>query len=250
MAKTGTLLAVWAFTALGVARADFTREYLMTGGLNSGQVWSGRLTVMVKGDRLARYVPVIDLLKAGSSLAEIIDLQQGTFTEINFRDKTYSVSPIADIAQAMEQARQKGKAKKPVIEDTDQTRKISGFDARMRIQKSEVKNYGATTELWLAPAVPGHQEEIEFQKRMCRQSASYAVLADRDVCEETSKVRGMPVLVVTKTLRKGKGPGDKYNADVTLELTGFSSNPVDAAKFEVPTGFRKVSSRTLRQLRK
>ena len=37
--------------------------------------------------------------------------------------------------------------------------------------------------------------------------------------------------------------------EMTTELSGFSSAPVDAAKLEVPTGFKQVESEMVKALR-
>jgi hypothetical protein len=38
--------------------------------------------------------------------------------------------------------------------------------------------------------------------------------------------------------------------EITSELSGFSSGPVDASKFEVPAGFKQVESEMLKRSRR
>ncbi len=244
MAKTSALLALLVFT-VSAARADFTREYRITLGLNSGQVWSGKMAIMILGDRYVRYLPIMDLQKAGFYRAVVIDLKQGTYTEINFDDRSYSVSALSEVVQAVERARQKGKIKPPVFEETDQIKKISGFEARLRIEKIEIaKDLSNISEAWLSSNIPGYNEEEEFQKRLCQQRPSYAVLVE-STCEDSGKLHGMPVLATSKTQRKGKA-----SVDSTIELISISTDPVDPAKFEIPADFKKVPSKIIQNLLK
>jgi hypothetical protein len=53
-----------------------------------------------------------------------------------------------------------------------------------------------------------------------------------EVAQELNQMEGVPVL---SAIKMGGG-----GAEITLEIAGFSSGPADAAKFEVPAGFKKV----------
>jgi hypothetical protein len=174
---------------------------------------------MVKGDRMAHM---------GAETIQVIDLAKETITDINLKNKTYSVMTFAQMTQAMEQMSQKAAAqsdgKKPEmtfkasLKETGQTKAISGFTTReviltlvMEGTDKESGNKGGmnvVSDMWLAPDVPGYSEVRDFQQRMAAKMAwtpgSSAFAQGRgdmakafgDLAKESAKLNGVPVLTV------------------------------------------------------
>src|SRR5215813_8786197 len=105
--------------------ADFSYEQTtkMTGGAMMGMMkiagaFSKQLrepvqnTVSVKGNRMVHW---------SKDHAQIIDLDSETFTDVNFPKKQYSVMTFAEMTQAMEQALQRGQARKSESQPSDTT---------------------------------------------------------------------------------------------------------------------------------
>jgi hypothetical protein len=113
----------------------------------------------------------------------VIDLGSGTITSIDFQKKQYSVMTFDEMKQMMEQMSQKmqksdkGEMKFKVSANaTGKTKQVSGFEAKEMIMKMEMegtdKESGqkggmtVTTDMWIAPGIPGYQEVRDFYKRM------------------------------------------------------------------------------------
>ena len=131
-------------------------------------------TIAVKGDRMVHRT---------STHASVIDLGSGTITSIDFQKKQYSVMTFDEMKQMMEQMSQKmqkndkGEMKFKVSANaTGKTKQVSGFEAKEMIMKMEMegtdKESGqkggmtVTTDMWIAPGIPGYQEVRDFYKRM------------------------------------------------------------------------------------
>ncbi len=169
-------------------------------------------TVSVKGDMMVH--------RTGTH-ASVIDLGAGTITSIDFQKKTYSVMTFEEMKQMMEQMAQKmqknDKAEmqfKVSADATGKTKQVSGFEAKEMIMKMEMqgtdKDSGqkggmtVTTDMWIAPGVPGYQEVRNFQKRMAEKlnwtpggnmfmSNPQVSQGMAEVYKEVAKVDGMPV---------------------------------------------------------
>ena len=175
-----------------------------------------RTSVVVKGDRMAH-------LSADS--ATIIDLANENITEVNFKQKSYSVLTFAQMAQALDQMAKKtakesgGKAEmsfKASVKESGQTRQISGLATREVIltmimegtdkESGEKGSMTVTANMWLAKDVPGYGEVLAFNRRMAQKLAwmpgSNALAQGRgdlakafgDLQKESAKLEGVPVL--------------------------------------------------------
>jgi hypothetical protein len=314
--------------------ADFGYEQTskMTGGMLMGAmkvvgVFSKQATqpiktsVLVRGDQMAT---------VSADSAQVTDLAKETITEINFKNKTYSVITFAQMAQAMEQISKKaaqqqgGKTDvqfKASIKETGKTQQLAGLATREVILTLEMQgtdkesgSSGAltvTSDMWLARDVPGYAEVRAFHQRMAQkvawapgssaftQGRSDMAKAYADLYKESAKLDGVPVLTVVSMggsqaegqpeqpaarkqesespsiggalgrlsglgglgrSKKKEEPKQEQPAaqsssaqgvlmEMTTEMSGFSSGPVDASKFQAPAGFKQVESEMLKGLR-
>jgi hypothetical protein len=170
------------------AQADFSYQETskITGGMLAGMMkFAGvfskqarepmQSTVALKGNRLAH---------RSSMHASIIDLDSKTITEIDLQKKTYSVMTFEQMKQMLDNMSQKMHQQKPEAQmdlkvsakATGNKKQIAGFDAkemmvRIEMQSTDEKTgqTGAmvvTTDLWIAPSVPGYSEVREFYRKM------------------------------------------------------------------------------------
>jgi hypothetical protein len=178
-----------------------------------------KTTVMVKGDRMAH---------VGAETIQVIDLGKETITDINLKNKTYSVMTFAQMVQAMDQMSQKAAAQpdnkkaemnfKASVKETGQTKVISSLNTReviltlvMEGTDKESGNKGSMnviSDMWMAPDVPGYGEVRAFHQRMAAKMSwtpgSSAFTQGRgdmakafgDLSKESAKLEGVPVLVV------------------------------------------------------
>jgi hypothetical protein len=231
MKKRALQLGFLAVFAAASVYADFGYEQTskMTGGMLMGAmkvvgVFSKKATepiktsVLVRGDQMAT---------VSADSAQVTDLAKETITEINFKNKTYSVITFAQMAQAMEQMSKKvapqqgGKTDvqfKASIKETGKTQQISGLETREVILTLEMQgtdkesgSSGAltvTSDMWLARDVPGYAEVRAFHQRMAQkvawapgssaftQGRSDMAKAYADLYKESAKLDGVPVLTV------------------------------------------------------
>jgi hypothetical protein len=169
-------------------------------------------TVAVKGDMMVHRT---------ATHASVIDLAAGTITSIDFQKKQYSVMTFEEMKQMMEQMSQKmqknDKAEmkfKVSANATGKSKQVSGFEAKEMIMKMEMegtdKDSGqkggmtVTTDMWIAPGVPGYQEVRNFQRRMAEKlnwtpggnmfmSNPQVSQGMAEVYKEVAKLDGMPV---------------------------------------------------------
>jgi hypothetical protein len=335
MGKRSIQLGFLAVFAAASLYADFSYEQTskMTGGMLMGAmkvvgVFSKQATqpiktsVLVRGDQMAT---------VSADSAQVTDLVKETITEINFKNKTYSVITFAQMAQAMEQMSKKaaeaqgGKADvqfKASIKETGKTQQLAGLATREVILTLEMQgtdkesgSSGAltvTSDMWLARDVPGYAEVRAFHQRMAQkvawapgsgaftQGRSDMAKAYADLYKESAKLDGVPVMTVVSMggsqaegqpgqaqqppaqkqeqpsiggalgrlsglgglgrSKKKEEPKQEQPAaqpssapgvlmEMTTEMSGFSSGPVDSSKFQAPAGFKQVESEMLKGLR-
>jgi hypothetical protein len=173
------------------AQADFSYQETskITGGMLAGMmkvagVFSKQArepmqsTVALKGNRLAH---------RGSMRASIIDLDSKTITEIDLQKKTYSVMTFEQMKQMLDDMAQKMHQQKPEAQmdlkvsakATGNTKQVAGYDAKEMLVRIEMQGTdektgqtGAmvvTTDLWIAPMIPGYGEMREFYRKMAAQ---------------------------------------------------------------------------------
>ena len=234
-ARAGMLTALGCGCLLG----DFSYQqtHKLTGGVLAGMmkvagVFSKQArepitsTVRVKGDRMATL---------SASNGHIVDLQKETITEIDFRNKTYSVVTFGEMARALKEgeARRAGErgeqadiTVKASVQQTGQSKLISGLQARQVLLTVELEGTDSKTgqrgvfmvlnaDMWLAD-VPGYQEVKSFYQRMSQKLAwsPGAVMAGAqradvskgmaELAREAAKLDGVPVYEVIRMNLKGE----------------------------------------------
>jgi hypothetical protein len=244
MIKQALLPACAALLTAGTLFADFSYDQSskITGGAMAGAmkvigVFSKQATqpikstVMVKGDRMAH---------VGAETVQVIDLANETITDINLKNKTYSVMTFAQMVQAMDQMSQKAAAQpdskkaemnfKASVKETGQTKVISSLNTReviltlvMESTDKESGNKGSMnviSDMWMAPDVPGYGEVRAFHQRMAAKmswtpgSSAFSqgrgdmTKAFGDLSKESAKLEGVPVLQVVSMGAAAEGqPG-------------------------------------------
>ena len=191
-------------------------------------------TVALKGDKM---------VTRSATHASIVDLDSQTITSVDLQKKTYSVMTFEEMKEALERMSQKMKqppADKPSVDfkvsvnSTGNTRQISGFDAKEMVLKMEMQStdpqsgqQGAmviTTNVWIAPAVPGYSEVRDFHRRMAEKlnwtpggNNMFAARPDvakgmAEVYSQAAKLDGMPVLQTVSMGAEGQ-PGAQSSGD-------------------------------------
>jgi hypothetical protein len=186
-------------------------------------------TTYLKGNRMAH---------VGKESTEIIDLDKETFTRIDHSKREYSVMTFEQMKKAMEDAakqmEQRMNQRTPEEERADvsfnakvrdgaQSKQISGLDTKLMILTLEMEakdkqsgQKGAmafTSDMWMAPDILGYDEVREFQRKLAVKMgimagpgmSSMAGMMQRsmmkgmgDLVKEGSKLKGTPVLTVTR----------------------------------------------------
>ncbi len=186
-----------------------------------------KTAVLVKGDVMAHTT---------ADSATIIDVGKETITEVNFKQKTYSVMTFAQMAQYLDQMSKKAAQQsgnkgemnfKASVKETGQTRDISGLATRevvlTMIMESTDKESGqkgslaVTSNMWLAKNVPGYEEVRAFQVKMAQklawmpgsnmftQGRGDMARAFGDLQKEGAKLDGVPVLQLVSMGAAGEG---------------------------------------------
>lgn len=246
MKKLVTIAGIMALAGSGLL-ADFS--YQETSTITGGMMMSVmriagafskqarepiQSTVAVKGDKM---------LHRTSHTASVIDLASGTITHIDFQKKQYSVMTFEEMKQMMEQMSQKvqksDKGEKAEVKfkvsanATGKSKAVAGFEAKEMIMKMEMegadKESGqkggmtVTTDMWVAPGIPGYQEVRDFQKRMAEKlnwsPGGNMFMANpqvsqgmAEVSKELAKLDGMPVQTFISMGMSGQ-PGAAPAAD-------------------------------------
>jgi hypothetical protein len=243
MTMRGVVVAGLTCLATAGLKADFSYDQTtkITGGAMASMmkvvgVFSRsarepvKTSVLVKGDTMAH---------ASADSTMIIDVGKETITQVNFKQKTYSVITFAQMAQyldqmskkAAEQSGAKGEMNfKASVKETGQTKQISGLDTRevvlTMVMEGTDKESGqkgsmtVTSNMWLAKSVPGYEEVRAFSQKMAQKLAwmpgSNAFTQGRgdmakafgDLQKEGAKLDGVPVLQLVSMGGAGEGqPG-------------------------------------------
>jgi hypothetical protein len=219
--------------------ADFTYEQnsKITGGMMAGMMkFAGAFsksarepmhsTVIVKGDRMATVT--------GDRIS-VIDLGKETFTDVDLKNKTYSVITFAEMTQALQKAAEKMKSNdsdftvSADVKNTGAARQIGGFDTKqtiltMNMEGTDKKSGNkvvmkVATDMWLAPSVPGYDEVRDFSLKMGQKMAwspnsgfLSAMSAQpgmgkgmAETYKEMAKLSGVPVLQIIRMNSTGSG---------------------------------------------
>ena len=187
-----------------------------------------KTTIVVKGNRMATL---------HQDTATVTDLDKETITQINFKEKTYSVMTFAEMKEALTKSAQRMGQKdenvdmkwKLDVKDTGQSKAIQGQNCSQHIVTitTEVKDQksGQTGEMkmvsdmWLAPDVAGYEEIRKFHERMAAKldwssgqnfGAMMGGRAEfsqgmKEMQKQAAKLQGIPVLQITTMGGEGAG---------------------------------------------
>lgn len=135
----------------------------------------------------------------------LTDLDTQTMTTIQHRDKTYKVTPLSQIGEALKKA---GGELKADIKETGQQKKIGGFNCRQVIMNMTVQSAQMSmvmeNEMWISSEVPGVAEMQALSARMAERGI---VPTNSDpqmrrmvagIQSQMSKLKGVPVLQITR----------------------------------------------------
>ena len=204
----------------------------------------------VKGNRMARL---------GPDRGQITDLDKETITNLNFKNKTYSVMTFAEMRAMMTRlspntGKETAGAVSVQSHETGKSRTIGAVTAKEMLVTVKIPESEINEDVWIAPMVVGYDEVRQFQSRMAQKMGSASAPGMQrtmaEAAKAVNKVNGVPVLKtssITTKMPPGIPPaqgGAPTPAgpmiETSTELRGFSSAPVDASKFEIPAGFKKV----------
>jgi hypothetical protein len=223
--------------------ADFSYEQVsqMTGGSmlrmmkmvpGGGKATSPQTSrIMLKGNRMAT---------ATQDSISIIDIDAETMTDINLKDRKFSVITFAEYKQAMQALAQK--MTKPgtdapamefsvKVDPTGQTKPIEGMTTKQFIMtlttgikdasSGQTVNMDMVSDMWMAPAIAGYQQIQQFYTRMAEKMGwvpgmmnNPMMMGQRGYSEgmakmvkEASKLEGVPVLQIVTMQGMGGMPG-------------------------------------------
>ena len=173
-----------------VSLAKFAGAFSQQAGQMTAPVNS---SVLVKGNRMARI---------NQDKTEIIDLDQGTITQIDSTKKQYSVVTFQEMKQAMEDALKKAQQQpqqptpappgnnppppemkfKVTVTNTGASKQVAGLSATESIlkmavdakdrQTNQTGNLAITNDMWMVPEIPGYSEVRDFERRMALKMGS------------------------------------------------------------------------------
>ena len=210
---SGPLLADFTYQETSTITGGMVASMMKVAGVFSKQAREPiQSTVSVKGDRMVHRT---------QNRASVIDLSTQTITTVDFQKKTYSVMTFDEMKQALEQMQERMKKNdqgqmsfKVEANATGKTKQAAGFDCKEMILKMTLEatdeksgqkgGMVITTDMWIAPAVPGYQEVRNFYRRMAEKLAwtpgGNMFMANPDaakgmaeVYKEVAKLDGVPV---------------------------------------------------------
>ena len=195
-------------------------------------------TVSIKGDRK---------MTVTGDTAQIVDLAEEKVYDINMKNKTYTVTTLAEMRRQMEEARKKAAAQAPretaepsqpapgergepqkevevdfSLKESGQKRAINGFDAREVVMTVAVREKGKkleesgglvmTSNSWLAPKIPAMNEVAQFDLRYAQKLGASAMLDAQQMAMVTAMYPGMKEAMA-------KLEAENVNMDGTAVLT-------------------------------
>ena len=239
MRRISTMLLVFLVFGASALQAEFsyTRTTRVTGGslLNMSRFIPGgggirepqTHTVAVKGGKIVTY---------DKDTATVIDADAETMTQIDFKKKQYSVITFAEMKQAilalrqqMEQMQAQLKAQgqempainpldsfKISVNDTGQTKQISGLDTKNYVVTMEINSppgappnlltSKSTMDSWVTPKLPGYDEVSQFGLKLASKMSDFMpdmgnlgmsrpdiARSANEMGKEMAKMNGIPV---------------------------------------------------------
>jgi hypothetical protein len=202
-------------------------------------------TVAVKGDRKATRT---------DQRGQIIDLAEEKVYDIDYRDKSYTVTTFAELRRQMEEARRRAaeQAKNSgtpapapsdarqkefevdfSLKESGQRKTVNGFDAREVVMTIAVREKGKTLEeggglvmtgnSWVAPTIAGVSEVAVFDRRYAEKLA----LATMIDAKQMAQVMAMYPMMADAMKRL---QAENVNLDGTLVMTVVNVEAVASAE--------------------
>jgi hypothetical protein len=202
-------------------------------------------SVAVKGDRK---------INRTDQAGQIVDLKEEKVYDVNYKDKSYTVTTFAQIRQQMEEARRKAAeqatksadAAKPSgannaenvqvdfdIKESGQRKAVNGFDAREVVMTIAVHEKGKkldeagglvmTANTWLAPKMPAMKELADFDRRYAEKLALATML---DAQQMATVLAMYPMM--GEAMKKMQA--ENVNLDGTAVMTTISVDAVGNPK--------------------
>ena len=238
---------LWLTAAMALAlpvQADFSYE--QTSQITGGSML--RMMKMIPGGGKATQPQTSRILLKGNRLAtvsqdsiSVTDIDAETMTNIDLKEKKYSVITFAEMREAMkamEKKMQGSKTDQPAMEfsvkvdATGQTKPIDGLATKQFImtlttgfkdqQSGQTVNMDMVSDMWLAPKIAGYEQMQQFYVRMAEKmnwvpgmmSANPMMMGQKGASEgmakmvkEASKLDGIPVFQVMTMQGMGGMPG-------------------------------------------
>ena len=259
MRRISTMLLVFFVFGASALQAEFsyTRTTRVTGGslLNMSRFIPGgggirepqTHTVAVRGGKMVTY---------DKDIATVIDADAETMTQIDFKKKQYSVITFAEMKQAilalrqqMEQMQAQLKAQgqempainpldsfKISVNDTGQTKQISGLDTKNYVVTMEINSppgappnlltSKSTMDSWVTPKLPGYDEVSQFGLKLASKMSDFMpdmrnlgmsrpdiTRSANEMSKEMAKMNGIPVYE-TFTMRSVQPAGPSLGGAV------------------------------------
>ena len=220
--------SLFAFLGVQPMLADFSYEQKsqITGGMMtklafmSKQIREPQVSaVMLKGNRMAH---------VSEGRISVIDAGKETITDINLKDKTYSVMTFAQMKQMMEEAQKKMGQKADVsvsvdVKETGETQTIQGMNCKefvltMKMTTTDAKS-GKSADMvmvshnWVTKDVPGISETREFHMKMGQKLGSYMPGGGMSMMNRPDMQQGMAKMYESAM---------KMNGMTILQTTGMS----------------------------
>ena len=190
------------------ARADFsyTTTTKSSGGMMAAAANNRTTKTYLKGQKM---------VSDSGDTSTIIDFDAQTFTHVDKRAKTYSVTKFSDLDQAFKEANADVKVD---VKETGQRKNINGYNASEVIMSMDMDNPQARQagmkmhiemDMWISSDVPGSQEQRAFFERN-RGKFPWAAMAGggrgnqgmqkaiADLQRKMSELKGLPVLQIMK----------------------------------------------------
>jgi hypothetical protein len=209
-----TLLADFSYEETSTITGGAMASMMKVAGVFSKQAREPiHSTIALKGNQM---------MHRSANNGSVIDLDAQTITTIDFQKKTYSVMTFEEMKQMLEQMSEKMKQNdkgqmdfKVSADNTGKTQSVAGYDTKELILKMEMQatdqqsgqsgSMVITTDMWIAPEVPGYGEVRAFYRRMAEKIAwtpggnMFMTRPDvgkgmAEVSKEMAKLDGIPVL--------------------------------------------------------
>lgn len=190
-------------------------------------------TVVIKGNRMAHLNPdQIEIIDLDAETITTIDRLKKQYTVVTFEQMKEQIEAATKKAQEQQQKSQPEPAQQPSdtqvkfsvhVRNTGQSKQVAGLGASEAIMtmnmdatdtsSGQTGSLAITNDMWLAAEIPGYDEVKEFYRKFALKMGTVfsgavnpAMLAQYrgasqglgDMAEEMSKLKGTPVLQVTR----------------------------------------------------